>query len=232
MVTGQVMFAQTQATDTTTKQKVPYVFVANKFKNDYQKVIGMKSRFDTYHKRWAQELAKQFPVDKNGAIHLDYIIVCNQELDIQKTMEVSVGYFDYAFSSSNAIERCDYEHSIIVAHGRYSKIAEDNTNAIYYFKSVTINVDTDIVIRFKENRIRMEVIIRHYNIISADSLLNSKNALVSVNEVFPFEDSGDKYAYARAFINSYANSFDKIDKYIEYMNANMTDAFDMSDDEW
>lgn len=222
----------TLSLQTSSDEQKPYIFVANKFKTDYTHIMSLKRQYDTRQKVWAEELAKKFPVDKNGAIHLEYIIVCNQEIDIQKAMEVSVQWFNYAFSSSEAIKQCDYEKGVIIGHGTYTNIAQYNLNAIYYAKTVRVNADTDVILRFKENRIKIEVIIRHYNIISGDSMLQSKNSLVQVSDAFPFADSGDKVAFARAFINSYAHSFDKVEKYIKFMNENMTDPFDTSDDDW
>lgn len=206
-----------------TKEEVPYVFGCEKFIEDYNVFQGIVKDYYNYTQlQMAKKIKDTISVDKNGAIHLDYVINCNQDFDIQKAMETSVEYFNYAFSNAaSAIQRCDYDEAIIIAHGTYSNIAQYNLNLLYYVKIVKLSADTDIVIRFKNNRIRIEATIRHYRIISADSFLSSKNDLVQVGSVYPYSESDNKIAYARAFLNGCLSSFDKIAKYIEFMNSNM-----------
>lgn len=208
--------------NTTPPALTKMVFKSNAFEEDYRVIIGFKEMFDSDHKRWAKELLAAFPVDQNGVVHLEYIIVCNQNFEKERIMTTTVDWFNYSFSSANAVKSCDFGSGVIIGEGYYSSLAQYNLVALYYAKTVKISADTDIIIKFKENRIKIEVLVRHYQIIMGDSLLQSKNALVGISDVFPCNlQSDNKIAYARAFINSYANSFDKVESYINFLNANL-----------
>lgn len=168
-------------------------------------------------------LKEEFGVDVNGAIHLDYIIEADTTFDIINTMECTLKWFEFAFSNQSSIKRCDYETGIIIGSGKYLNIGQYSINAIYYAKTVKIHADVEIVIRFKENRLRVEAIVKHFNLVSGDSLLHGENKLVLVSEAFPCNPKSDnKNAYAMAFINAYANGYGLITKYMEYLNNNLT----------
>ena len=138
-------------------------------------------------------------------------------------MKTSYDWFNYSFSSAEqAVKGYDVEKGIIKARGSYLDLAQFNLNDVYYAKLVRVSADTDVILKFKDNKIKIDVIVRNYKMIMANSAMQSRNSLVAVSDVFPVNSSSDnKVAYSRAFINSYAHSMDKVKKYIEFMTENM-----------
>lgn len=207
-------------------------FSCLKLDEDMSKMIEYKKKYSS-NQKWALKLNEEYGVDKNGAIHLDYIITSDSTFDIIKIMETSVGWFEYMFSSAASIKRCDYSEKIILGGGKYFNIGQYNINAIYYAKTVKIHADVDIMIRFKEDRIRVETFIRHFNLISGDSMMRSENSLVSIQDAFPNNPkANNKNAFAMAYINAYANSFNMVSRFLEYLNNNYKgeDIIDTSED--
>lgn len=207
-----------------------FKFYCSRFKNDYNRIVNYANQ--EFWKENAMQILSEFPLDKNGAIHLEYIITCNENYDMKQVMETSYDYFNYVFSSADAtVKRYDIENGIITARGFYSNIGQSNLNAIYYVKLVRISAYTDIILRFKDNKIKIDVIIRNYKMVSGESTMRSENLLVSVNDVYPANpESNNKIAYATAFVNSYYYSIDKVKKYIEFLNNNVDDSEIYNDD--
>lgn len=215
-----------------------YVFSQNfssyKVSEDYNKLLELKKKFGRNNQKWALALNDEFGVDKNGAIHLDYVIESDTTFDISTAMECSLKYFEYAFSNKSSIKRCDYEAGVIIGSGKYYNIGQYNINAIYYAKTVKIHAEVDIIIRFKEGKIRIEAMIRHFNLISGDSLMQGNNTLVTIANAFPCNPKSDnKNAYAMAFINSFANCYGMIVDYVKFMNNNYKDSITIdTNDDW
>lgn len=200
-----------------------YTFSCPQFKSDYETILNLADKHSGADREWAKSILSNFPLDQNGAIHLEYIITCNQNLDIEQVMKTSYDWFNYSFSSAEqAVKGYDVEKGIIKARGSYLDLAQFNLNAVYYAKLVRVSADTDVILKFKDNKIKIDVIVRNYKMIMANSAMQSRNSLVAVSDVFPVNSSSDnKVAYSRAFINSYAHSMDKVKKYIEFMTENM-----------
>lgn len=202
-------------------QEQGFKFNSSQFKSDYEKFSSIVNSNGAVE--GAKELLAAFPLDNNGAIHFEYIITYGEGYDIKHVMETSYDWFNYSFSSAEAaVNRYDIENGIITARGSYLDLGQFNLNAVYYAKLVRVTADTDIILRFRENKIKIDVLIRNYRMISAESTMRSNNSLVAVSDVFPSNNNGDnKIAYARSFVNSCSNSMDKIKKYIEFLNDNM-----------
>lgn len=212
-----------------------YTFSCPQFKSDYETILNLADKYSGADREWAKSLLSNFPLDQNGAIHLEYIITCNQNLDIEQVMKTSYDWFNYSFSSAEqAVRGYDVEKGIIKARGSYLDLAQFNLNAIYYVKLVRVSADTDVILKFKDNKIKIDVIVKNYRMIMANSAMQSRNSLIAVSDVFPVNSSSDnKVAYSRAFINSYAHSMDKVKKYIEFMTENMGDSSVFYDeDDW
>ncbi len=202
--------------DTTEVKPLSFECVA--FDNDIALFREICGKYNNYKlKKWAQELNNHFTTDDTGAIHLEYVIMANQDFDIERIKTYAIGWFNQAFSGANAIQAMP--DNSISATGTLVGIAQKSVNAIYYAKSITISADIDVILRFKENRIKIDTYIRHYKYISGDSMMKSKNTLIVCGEVFPVvNEKTDDQVYACAFINSLDNSFGKIDSFLKYMN--------------
>lgn len=194
------------------------VFVSDAFNNDFALFQEMCSKHSNYElKEWAKDLNKHFTTDENGAIHLEYVMMANRSFDIENIKTYAIGWFNYAFSNANAITAIT--DNSIAASGKLINIAQKNVNAIFYAKTIKVNADIDIVVKFKDNRIKIDTYIRHYQYVSGDSMMQSKNDLIICGSVFPIvKDGNDEQVFACAFINSLDNSFNKIESFIKYMN--------------
>lgn len=196
----------------------PLSFVSDAFDNDIATFRDICGKYNNNKlKKWAQELNSHFTTDDTGAIHLEYVIMANQDFDIEHIKTYAIGWFNQAFSGVNAIKATT--DNSISATGILVGISQKSVNAIYYAKTITVSADIDVILRFKENRIKIDTYIRHYKYISGDSMMKSKNTLIVCGEVFPVvNEKTDDQVYACAFINSLDNSFGKIDSFIKYMN--------------
>lgn len=213
-----------------------FTFYAPQFKADYEKLLSYTNSkgYQNHDRECAKDMLADFPLDRNGSIHLEYIITCDSGYDMEKIMETSYDWFNYAFSSAEAsVSKYDTQNGIITARGSYANIGQFNLNAVYYAKVVRVGADTDVILRFKDNKIKIDVMIRNYRMISGESTMRSNNSLVNVADVYPANPNSDnKVAYARAFINSYSYSMDKVKKYIEFLNDNMNNEITNDDAAW
>lgn len=206
-------------------------FVSEQFNNDYNTLVEIANNYKGKNKIWATKLNEQFPLNENGVIKLSYTIDSNDYIDFDKCMDVTTNWFTYAFNSENSIKKYETE-GIIYGEGKYINISQYNINAIYYAKSVSIHADTEIGIKINDKSINIVVYIKHYNIISGDSLLKSENSILLIKDSYPNIESDNKIAYAIAFINCYAQSFEKVKNYIEFLNTNMNKTHSEIDFMW
>lgn len=206
-------------------------FVSEQFNNDYNTLVEIANNYKGKNKIWATKLNEQFPLNENGVIKLSYTINSNDYIDFDKCMDVTTNWFTYAFNSEKSIKKYETD-GIIYGEGKYINISQYNINAIYYVKSVSIHADTEIGIKINDKSINIVVYIKHYNIISGDSLLKSENSIVLIKDSYPNIESDNKIAYAVAFINCYAQSFEKVKNYIEFLNTNMNKTHSEIDFMW
>ena len=196
------------------------IFVSEQFNNDYNTLLEIANKYKGKNKVWATKLNEQFPLNENGVIKLSYTINSSDYIDFDKCMNITANWFTYAFNSEKSIKKYETEGTIY-GEGKYTNISQHNINAIYYIKYVSINANTQIGIKINDKNINIVVYIKHYNIISVDSLGKSENSIVLIKDSYPNINSDNKIAYAVAFINCYAQSFEKIKNYIEFLNINM-----------
>lgn len=173
------------------------------------------------NQEWANVLKKDFPLDHDGIIHFTYIIKCDTTFDISEVNAISSKWYGQAFSSDAAIKI--NTEDMISGTGTYYSIGQITIPAIVYHKIIRMNASTDIVLRFKENRIKMDITCRHYTYISGDSFGHSKSTLVSPDEAFPFRDTqsnADRAVYAQAYINCCSFSLEHAIDYLKFINQN------------
>lgn len=196
-----------------------YIFISDDFRNDYNNIISLSNEYEYNHRLWSKKLLDKFPLNDNGIIELRYKIKSNRAIDTKTLMEISIDWFSYAFSSINAITKFD-DDGILKGKGTYINISQYNINTIYYAKTVRINIEINIGIKINDNDIDFIIMAKHYQVISGDSFMNSENTLILISDTFPNIESNHKIAYARAFINTYANSFALLSSYIDFINNN------------
>lgn len=173
------------------------------------------------NQEWANVLKNDFPLDRDGIIHFTYIIKCDSAFDISEVKDISIKWYGQAFSSDAAIQI--NTDDMISGTGTYYNIGQITIPAIVYHKIIRMNASTDIALRFKENRIKMDITCRHYTYISGDSFGHAKSTLVSPNNAFPFDNTqsnADRAVYAQAFINCCSFSLEHAIKYLRFINQN------------
>lgn len=210
----------------TTKFKCPEFF------DDAAKYNQILSKYKhTTNKEWAAALKEAFPVDKDGLIHLTYVIKTDSIFDISEMNAICANWYNIAFSSANAITIND--GTLISGTGTYYNIAQMTIPAIFYHKIIRLNASTDIELRFKENRIRINILCRHYRYISGDSMGQSVSETIIPGKAYPFvpaDSNSNREVYSQAYINCICNSLAHARSFIDYVNKNFNKVAD--DDNW
>lgn len=201
-------------------------FVSELLDNQFNILLSIKEKNENNNKKWAEALAKEFSPDDNGSLNFEYIITYPDSLSIESIMDKTVEWTNYKFKSNNAIQNIsrDSGSESIFIHGNLEVLSQQTVMAIYYAKKSYIKAEIDIIIKFKEGRLKINSIIRHYTYISGDSMLVAKNILINPNSIYPFGENndikglGDKNACSLALINAMANVIGICDEYKEYLN--------------
>ena len=202
-------------------------FSSEAMDKELEKIISFKYKYEAMgNKVWAKSLSKEFPLDDNGSIKHEYIISYPDSLSIEEIMDKTVQWTNYQFSSTNAIQSISRESGseAIVISTTLGSIAQVSVVDIFYAKTAKILADIDIIIRFKEGRLKITSIVRHYTYISGDSLMVGKNKLVAPNCAYPFGENkdikglADKNLCSTAFINATAETIGMCVEYKAYLN--------------
>lgn len=216
------------------------IFTSEQLDTDYSGIVSFKQRYDGRTKTWASELAKEFPTDDNGCISYEYIFTYADSLNIQTIIDKTIEWVNYNYSSTKAIDKISREDGseTIVISADLGKIASQSAIDIFYAKTAEIRADIELLIRFKEGRLKIKSLIRHYQYISADSFLTAKDILVSPNQVYPFRENtnikglGDKNVCSLAFINATANVIGTCVEYKRFLNKEFSKSTTFDDDNW
>lgn len=184
--------------------------------------------------KWATTLRDVFPVDKDNLLHFTYIVRSDSTVDMEQVRNVCADWYGIGFSSqASAIKEQSENH--ILGTGQYNMIGQITIPAVFYHKIIKVHAQIDVIIRFKENRIKFEIIGRHYQYISGDSSGRSHNDLIVPGNVFPFEEVGNRYdreVYAQSYINFCNNSLSLSRKFLDYLNKNIHPAVIQDNDDW
>lgn len=208
------------------------MFKCQEFFDDAARYNTVLAKYkQTTNKEWAAALKEEFPVDKDGLIHLTYIIRTDSAFNIREMNAICANWYNIAFKSANAITIND--GNLISGTGTYYDIAQMTIPAVFYHKIIRLNASTDIELRFKENRIRLNIICRHYDYISGDSMGQRVSNTVIPGKAYPFEkadSNSDREVYSVAYINCICNSLGQARSFIDYVNKNFNKVAD--DDNW
>ena len=184
--------------------------------------------------KWANTLRSVFPVDKDNLLHFTYIIRTDSTIDMEQVRKVCADWYGIGFSSqANAIKEQTDNH--ILGTGQYNMIGQITIPAVFYHKIIKVHAQIDVIIRFKENRIKFEIIGRHYQYISGDSSGRSHNDLIVPGNVFPFENVENRYdreVYAQSYINFCNNSLSLSRTFLDYLNKNIHPTVIQENDDW
>ncbi|MCQ2348560.1 MAG: hypothetical protein MJZ65_05155 [Paludibacteraceae bacterium] len=215
MFLAQIAYCQLSMQCDTTKFRCRDIF------NDIQLYNTIYSEYGGQNKQWAYVLRDAFPLDQDGIIHFSYIIKCDTTFDISEIKAICVKWYSIAFTMDNAITI--NTDNMLSGTGTYYNIAQTTIPAIFYYKIIKLNASTDIALRFKDNRIKMDITCRHYKYISGDSFAQSKSELVIPKNAYPFSpenSNADREVYSQAYINCCCHSLAHALSFLDFINKN------------
>ncbi len=184
--------------------------------------------------KWATTLRAVFPLDKDNLLHFTYIIRTDSTLDMEVVKKVCTSWYGIAFTSQNSAIK-EQTENYILGSGQFNMIGQTTIPAVFYYKIIKVHAPIDVIIRFKENRIKFEIIGRHYQYISGDSSGRSHNDLLVPGTVFPFVEEGkpsDKEVFSQSYINFCNNSLSLSRSFLDYLNKNIHPTFIQESDDW
>ena len=184
--------------------------------------------------KWAITLKGVFPLDKNNLLHFTYIIRTDSTLDMDMVKKVCAEWYGIGFSSQNSAIKEETENYIL-GSGQFNMIGQTTVPALFYYKIIKVHAQIDVIMRFKENRIKFEIIGRHYQYISGDSTGQSHNDLFVPGTVFPFveEDSpSTKEVFSQSYINFCNNSLYLSRSFLDYLNKSIHPSVIQENDDW
>ena len=221
--------------------KAQNIFECRKLDVDYNRVVTYKKAFNGRLKAWATRLAKDFPVDDNNCISYESIITYPDSLDIQMIMDKTIEWSHYQYSSSDAIKRIERgsgSESILIT-ATLGKVGSLSSVDLFYAKVAEIRADIEVLIRFREGRLKIKTLVRHYNYSSGDSMLNGKSIMVSPGEVYPVNDDipdikglVDRTVCYLAFINSTAHVIETCADYKKFLEKEFAKIGTSDGDNW
>ena len=202
--------------------------------HDIMSYNGIYAKQKKNNPKWAMVLKNVFPVDKDNLLHFTYILRTDSAVDMQHVKKICEDWYGIAFTSKQVAIK-EQTDDYILGTGQFNMIGQTTIPAVVYYKIIKVHAQIDVIVRFKENRIKLDIIGRHYQYISGDSSGRSHNKLLSPGNVYPFtaeEKSSDKEVYAQSYINFCYNSLTLSRSLLDYLNKNIQSTSIQEDDNW
>jgi len=184
--------------------------------------------------KWATILRDVFPLDKDNLLHFTYIIRTDSIFDMEVVKKICTDWYGIGFTSQKSAIK-EQAENYILGSGQFNMIGQTTIPAVFYYKIIKVHAQIDVIMRFKENRIKFEIIGRHYQYISGDSNGRSQNDLLVPGTVFPFveeEKQSSKEVFSQSYINFCNNSLSLSRSFLDYLNKNIHPTFIQDDDDW
>lgn len=190
--------------------------------------------------KWAENLSQEFTVDENKILAFKNIITYSDSVYVDNIMDKTIEWVNYNFTGPEAIKSIDRESDVktIVIEASLGKVAQNTVNLIYYVKKIDVYADMQMIIKFKDNRLRIETYTKEYTFNSGDSFLTGKHYIINPGNVFPFSDDkasiGDDVTYAVAYINTVDNLIRFNRSYKDFLNKEFkkTNLYISDDEDW
>ena len=195
-------------------------------------VVWKKNKHDNV--KWATTLRGVFPADKDNLLHFTYIVRTDSTIDMEQVKKVCSDWYGIGFSSQKSAIK-EQTENYILGSGQFNMIGQTTIPAVFYYKIIKVHAQIDVIIRFKENRIKFEIIGRHYQYISGDSSGRSQNDLIVPGIVFPFAEEdkpANREVYAQSYINFCNNSLSLSRTFLDYLNKNIHPTAIRENDDW
>lgn len=176
---------------------------------------------------WAKAVYQAFPLNSDHIIRHAYVINARDSFNIKSVMALTRIWFDKAFTTAgDSVALYDEDRHLIIAHANLVGMADAhgfrNLEATNSESHVTIPLD--IIIQFKENRIRYITKIDHYVLNSSDWVRDIVNQITPVSECYPADEKGKhRDSFSRACINGHAKCLSSCQDLINYYNTHFGD---------
>lgn len=185
---------------------------------------------------WALAIKEKglYKQNVDGSFEYVYILSTDDSIDVKVLRRIGFNYISYYFKIDNTVRAAMETNS--PADGVFFQGKLNNVGVFPGF-GMTNHVNANIYfdIRFKPNRIRFSVKIQDYQVLVTDNKSGAilENRQVFVSNCFPLnEDSKHKKSFAMAFVNSNSHCMNYAAKYLDYVNANITQNQSTVSDDW
>jgi hypothetical protein len=171
------------------------------------------------NKKWAEHLTHYFSLNRDGEIELNYVLNCTDSIERIELVALSEGWLGTVFSNPKSLIQVSNKDQL-VCRGELGQVAFDQK----FIGAARILAPIEIVILYKDNRVRLSLLTRSYRMAYAN-IGRLESDVVSIAETFPFNKQSDhKEAYAMALINSYSKLLDIANGFLIYLNKHTTDS--------
>lgn len=209
-------------------------FKCSEIFHDIMKYNAVWKRYKQDNIKWATTLRGAFPVDKDNLLHFTYIVRTDSIIDMEQVKKICTDWYGIGFSSQNRAIK-EQTENYIYDTGQFNMIGQTTIPAVFYYKIIKVHAQIDVIMRFKENRIKFEIIGRHYQYISGDSSGRSHNDLFIPGTVFPFADEdklSNKEVFSQSYINFCNNSLSLSRTFLDYLNKNIHPTVLQENEDW
>lgn len=160
----------------------------------------------------AKGIMKLNKMSDDGAIQWQYVIKPKNErdsIDAEKFFSVIDKWKERTFLRDNVVKNKD-EKSIEFEYSA-PKVADVEG----YLSFSIINAIKNLKIELKENRFRVTLLVRHYQLITMNG-----NKLHNPKDCYPFEDTSNKSSFSMAFVNCNVRTVNRLHDLFTYINEN------------
>lgn len=192
------------------------IFKCDSVENDFNTWEELAKKYKKKgNKKWAEEIAKVFPLSEDGTIKWQYVIEIDSIINIQD-------YEDYVrewvkLEYTNVVPICDkINHSL-----HFEATMQNIGKSQGLFQYTLIWAKQSVKIDFKDTKIRITINTNHYNLSSA-GLGGIDTPTTTINNAFPYnKKSSYKDAYAMAYININSNELSKCKSLFLFLNKHI-----------
>ena len=209
-----------------------------KYYNHFEKKYSDGSQMD----RWAMGIKTVYPKDESDRLHFSYIMKTDAVLNIEKVKKICNDWYDEIFPYCQifSVEKND---NCIKGRGKYEILSELPISA---GKRVTNHALVDIVISFKENRIKLDIIGCQYQFYIEYSGNRTIINYYTPGSVWPFVEEykiynssefaesyiNSQYVFAESYIMFCNRSISLACSLINYLNKNIYVSTIPKDEDW
>lgn len=204
-------------------------FSCEQIKKDNEAFKAIKKANKRFTKKWNAAILEYHPL-VDGKIEYSYIIEAADTFNIKQMMNNTRAFFGKISSSElAAVKKVDEENFVIEA-----ATGENNVGQASGYGSISVvGVIMNYRISFKNNRIKFDVWVSHYNIGSASNFGKNKTEVIPISEAYPINPKGShKSSLGTAFINVNVYCSAAAGLYLEFMEKHHGEDLKKKETDW